>query len=222
MTLDELRNYVRVQMDVDLEELPNAVVDGYLREGYDRTINVETRWPFFETTWPVSNAVGTAMITIPADCQASNIMSLLATPPETYQQPLAMIAHELGEAQFAYYANGTGMVPGYYSIWGGLIYLWPPPTTERLYTLRGFRKPTDWIGDGTNPIAEVDADPRLHILLAHYAIALAYAQQEDEILEDVYMKRWQNLINSQRHAIMQPHYNRPLVLSGGMTGTWYV
>ena len=220
MTLDELREFVRIQMDVDLEELPNTLVDDYLHEAYDRTINTETRWPFFETTWPVSNVGGTTSIVIPPDAQPSNIMSLLATPPETYQPPLAMIGHELAETSFAT-STGNGMVPGYYSIWGSLIYLWPPPTDERVYTLRGFRKPLDWIGDGTNPTAIVDADSRLHFLLAHYAIALAYAQQEDDVLEDVYMKRWQNNLNTQRHAIMEPAYQRPLVMSGGITGTWW-
>ena len=91
-----------------------------------------------------------------------------------------------------------------------------------MYILRGYRKPLNWIGDGTNPAAVVDADERLHQLLVHYAIALAYAQQEDDVLEDVYMKRWQNNLNTHRHAIMQPSYSRPLVLSGGMTGSWYV
>jgi hypothetical protein len=220
VTLDELRNFVRVQMDVDIEELPNSTIDDYLREAYDRTINTETRWPFFETTWPVSNTGGGVTIVIPLDCQTTNIMSLLASPPDSYQAPLAMIDQELAEQQFSW--KGTGAVPSYFSIWGGVMYLWPGPSEERVYVLRGFRKPLDWIGDGTNPTAVVDADERLHQLLVHYAIALAYAQQEDEILEDVYMKRWQNLINTQRRAIMQPAYNRPLVLSGGLTGSWYV
>ena len=123
MTLDELRNFVRVQMDVDIEELPNSTIDSYLREGYDRTINAETRWPFFESIWPVSNVGGTATIALPLDCQPANVLSLVADPPESYQSPLAMISYEMAEKQFSW--SGTGATPGYYSIWGGLIYLWP-------------------------------------------------------------------------------------------------
>ena len=64
--------------------------------------------------------------------------------------------------------------------------------------------------------AEVDADPRLHKLLVHYAIALCYAQQEDEVLEDVYMKRWQASFGAAHNAICAPRHHRPLILNGGL------
>ena len=85
--------------------------------------------------------------------------------------------------------------------------------------IRGYRYPTDWIAGGAGAVPDCDA--RLHMLLAHYAIALAYAQQEDEVLEDVYMKRWQAGFAAARNAIVNPRHHRPLVFNGGLPLTSY-
>ena len=54
MNLQELRDYVRTQLDVDEEELPNPLLDAYFSEGFERTIALEVRWPFYETRWDVA------------------------------------------------------------------------------------------------------------------------------------------------------------------------
>ena len=214
MNLGELRAFVRAQMDVDEEELPNSLVDEYLQEAFDRTINTATRWPFYETIWDLTKAEDADTISLPTDCQTSDIMSFV----EVGNLPLTMI--DYGAAEMAFSSNTVTVArPAYYSVWGNTIYLWPAATTgERTYKLRGYRKPTDWLGAGTDASAEVDADERLHKPLAHYAIAMAYAQQEDEVLEDVYMKRWQSHLNIVGRAITTPYHSRPLVMNGGLIG----
>jgi hypothetical protein len=105
--------------------------------------------------------------------------------------------------------------PIYYSIWGDKITLWPHYSGDpRDFKMRGYRLEADWVGAGAS--AEVDADPRMHQLLVHYAIALAYAQQEDEVLEDVYMKRWQASYLAVHNAICTPRHHRPLIMNGGL------
>jgi hypothetical protein len=63
------------------------------------------------------------------------------------------------------------------------------------------------------PEGEPDCDHRLHLLLTHFATALAYAQQEDEVLEGTYMARWQADVELAHRAIMDPIHHRPLVMS---------
>jgi hypothetical protein len=87
--------------------------------------------------------------------------------------------------------------------------------TPRAFTLRGYRKATNWIAQGAD--AQPDCDTRLHAPLIHYAVALAYAQQEDEVLENVYMARWQQDVNQIAASIMEPRHQRPLVMAGGAT-----
>lgn len=215
MTLQELREYIRVQLDMDEEELPNPLLDSYLAEGFLRTISMENRWPFYESRWDVAKVANTATIALPADVDPPGIISLIDTS-NGYR--LMQVANELAEDSFVGMWSSTDN-PMYYSIYGGTLTLWPTPPLEldRQYRLRGYRLPRDWVIDGAGGVP--DCDPRLHQLLAHYAIALAYAQQEDEVLEDVYMKRWQASYLVAHNAICQPRHHRPLILNGGLPYT---
>ena len=213
MTLQELRDFIRMQLDMDEEELPNAMLDAYLQEAFDRTIAMENRWPFYENRWGVAKISTSESITIPDDCDPAGIMSLQDT---TNGVRLMQVANELAEDYFVGQASVSAN-PLYYSIFGRAIYIWPPfesGAADRGYNLRGYRYPKDWIALGA--AEPPDADPRLHQLLAHYAIALAYAQQEDEVLEDVYMKRWQTSYLTAHSAICSPRHHRPLIFNGGI------
>lgn len=211
MTLQELREYIRVQLDMDEEELPNALLNTYLNEAYLRTLSMENRWPFYETRWQVAKTTTDEGIALPADCDSQQIVTLQDTINGTR---LMQVANELAEDNFV---AQTSTNPLYYSIFGRLLYLWPPleeGADARGYNLRGYRYPNTW--PGTDPSEPPDCDVRLHQLLAHYAIALAYAQQEDEVLEDTYMKRWQASYLVAHSAICAPRHHRPLIFNGGV------
>jgi hypothetical protein len=97
-------------------------------------------------------------------------------------------------------------------VWKDVIYLWPQVTftADRDYRLRGYRSATDWLAGPST--TEPDCDERLHLPLAHYAIALSYAKQEDETLERTYMERWQRDVEIIRKIIMDPVHQRPLMM----------
>jgi hypothetical protein len=210
VNLQQLRDYVRMQLDMDDEELPNGMLDSYFYEGFHRTLSMENRWPFYET---VTNIATTGLAlneaAIPPDISAAGIHSLIDVDTKTR---LIQISPEQAEDNAR---NLTGSAqPVYYTIWGATILLWPKVTNVRTLTLRGYRNPTEWTAGGVS--AEPDWDRRLDMLLCHYAIALCYAQQEDEVLEDVYMKRWMASFTAARNAICNPRHHRPLIMNGGL------
>lgn len=215
MNLAQLREYIRVQLDMDAEELPNAMLDSYLSEAFLRTISQENRWPFYETRWVVNKALDVAGIALPSDTDPAGIDSLV---DQTNGYRLMQIGNELAEDSFV--ANwSSASNPTYYSVFGNTLELWPTPPGdfERAYMMRGHRLPADWMSTGASAVP--DCDSRLHQLLAHYAIALCYAQQEDEVLEDTYMKRWQSSYIVAHHAICAPRHHRPLIFNGGLPFT---
>lgn len=209
MNLQELRNYIRTQLDMDDEELPNPMLDSYLEEAYNRIISMEPRWPFLETRWEITQAADADDVALPVDCDPSG---LFGVTDGTTGVRLVQAGNEQAEDNFSPAATVT--TPVYYTIWGARLQLWPNPNVERTLRLRGYRYTANWMAGGAG--AEVDADPRLHILLAHYAIALCYAQQEDEILEDVYMKRFSSGFMAAHNAICSPRHHRPLIYAGGL------
>ena len=217
MTLGELREYIRVQLDMDEEELPNALLDSYLQEAFTRTISMENRWPFYETRWTVAKVADTPHIALPAGVDPAGIVSLIDAS-NGYR--MIQIGSETAEDSFVG-MSATADNPVYFSIYGNELVLWPDPpaTLARSYQLRGYRLPNDWISQGASAVPDCDA--RLHQLLAHYAIALAYAQQEDEVLEDVYMRRWQASFVAVRNAVCQPRHHRPLIFNGGLVAKSY-
>jgi hypothetical protein len=213
VNLQQLRDYIRAQLDMDEEELPNLLLDTYLSEAFMRTISQEVRWPFYEHRWDVTKTDGLRTIVIPTDCDPVGIMSLIDSSSGAR---LTQIGAELADDNFRQ-MNAEGL-SYYYSIEANLIHLHPAHAEGvGAYHLRGHRYPIDWIAGGAS--AEPDCDHRLHQLLAHYAIALCYAQQEDEVLEDVYMKRWQASFITAHHAICSPRHHRPVIFNGGIPAT---
>jgi hypothetical protein len=207
-----LRSYVRAQLEVDDEELPDSILNVYLQEAFDRTMAADNRWPRYETTWSLSKVAGNAYISLPPDLNPPSVMSVMSVS-EGY--PLTVINHENAEQAFVPANTNTTGTPIYVSFWGGQMWLWPRVGLDQAFdvTLRAYRQPV-W-SNGASDIP--DLDPRLHTTLAYFAIALAYAAQEDEILEGVYMARWDRDLKNQMRTIMEPIHNRPLVMHGGAT-----
>jgi len=205
-----------MQLDMDDEELPNAMLDSYLSEAYMRTMSMENRWPSLETSWTLTRPDGDVEVPLPADCDPAGLFSVRDIESG---RRLTQVSSEQAENSFRVGDQPTTW-PAYYTIWGNELRLWPDPNGARELSLRGYRYPADWIAGGAGAVP--DCDTRLHFLLCHYAIALAYAQQEDEVLEDVYMKRWQASFAAAHSAICNPRHNRPLVLNGGLPISWGV
>lgn len=209
MNLSDLTKYVWAQTDTTVLDLDADTIRSYLIEGFNRTIAAENRWPFYEQTWVLTVPPGETSIAVPIDLRQSGLVSLMGPTGHRYEQ----IGQEEAEERFGSGSGSTGQ-HGYFSLWADRINLWPQAaaTDPIEFTLRGYRKPNPLVFIGG--AGEVDADERLHRPLAHYAIALAYAQQEDEVLERTYMERWQKDVEMIRRSIMEPAHNRPLVLHG--------
>lgn len=207
-TLQEIRDQVRTQLDLDTDDLPDATADVFIREGFDRTFALERRWPFFEDSWDLVLGVGETTLTLPTT--VGGIQRLRDTDENVN---LVFIAHHLAEDNFQG-VQTTATTPTLFSLWAGTIYLWPTPTSAaRNYTLRGYRKPT-WSGvAGT----ELDGDERLHSAIFHYACSLAYAQLEDPELESTYMQRWAALLDAFNREVMMPQHQKPAILNGGLS-----
>lgn len=210
-TLAELRDYVRVQTETTASELPDSTINSYLREAFNRTLGAENRWPFYEESWLLTQGIGQATITLPGDVNTSSIVSLT---DDLSGRRLTLTDHETAEDNYSSASVASGR-PMHFSLWGRVITLWPhlTPTTPQTYSLRGYRLPVDWVSLG--PSSPPDADDRLHWPLAHYAIALAYLQQEDEVLEATYMARWQRDVEVARRSIMEPARPSPMQMGGG-------
>jgi hypothetical protein len=205
-----LRQYVRDHLELDEADLPDQLLNVYLQEAFDRTMAFTNEWPRNEAVWSLAKVPGTLTITLPADVSVPGILSVVEAD-RSYK--LVSIVHENAEYQFGTVQGEGERAPMYYSLWMGQMYLWPLPGTDQAVnlTLRGYRQPV-WDNAAS---AIPDLDPRLHVTLCYFAMALVHAGQEDEVMEGVYLARWQRDLTQQLRTIMQPVGNKPLVMHGG-------
>jgi len=197
-------------MDVDERDLPDTVLNVYLQEAFDRTMAMSNHWPRSETTWRVALIPGLLSVTLPPDLNTPSLTSVLV---EAGGYRLTAINHELAEMNYANLNNAADTNPLYFSVWGNEMFLWPRISKAEPLDLivRGYRQPVWDNAASTIP----DLDPRLHVTLAYFALSLAYAQQEDDVLEAAYLARWNRDLMQQIKTIMEPVHARPLVMHGG-------
>jgi len=206
MNLSDLRAAVYSQVDLQEDDLPTTLVDLYLQEGFQRTVQREQRWPSYETAW----AVTTDSLTPAVGDFPSDIAGLVEVLDSDYR-PLAHLGHSQARASFR---DSTGEAR-YFSVWAQQVYLWPAPTAAATFELRGWRLPT--VFNVSDPAGTIpDCDTRLHLPLVHYACSRVMAQQEDEILENTYLDSWNRGVEMARADIMRPMHDEPLILNIGL------
>lgn len=210
MNLADIRSKVRTVVDMDTVDLPNDLLDMYVRDGYDRMMSIERRWPFLQKSATLVTVAGQReypLSTVGAG-DFSDIISIFDT--STIGTRLTLISHDDGEATWGGTPEQTGR-PLHYSIWEQKLNLWPKPTGVYTLTVRGYRKPADWTANTTT---EVDADSRLHQALVYYGIAQVYQLQEDMELAAFYRSSFDENVRLVAADIMKPSSHRPMILSG--------
>ena len=202
MNLNQIRVFVRTQLDLDETDLPDILLDVFIRDGYDHILNLERRWPFFEATWLLS-VPETGTMPLPGDADVLEAV-LAADGHRLWRADTRWIEDNFAGSQ----AMGT---PMYWSQINRTMYIWPKPSSSAQFYSRGYRRPLDWVGAGAS--AEVDADQRLHIPVAYYACSMGYAQQEDEVLEATYMNRFREAVTVAHSAVMRAWTGQPKILN---------
>lgn len=206
LTLQDLRDRVRQQMDLDDVDLPNVQLDFFINLAFEQAINLESRWPFYQTSWSVPVLASATTLIIPTD--AVELDTVLVPTGRLIQ-----IDQREGEQYFGAPSAWAG-TPFYWARLGSVLSIWPYPSADTTFTLRGYRRSSDWVSSGAATV--VDADVRLHMPIFYLACSLAYAQQEDEVLAAQYLNWYQQAIASARAAIMRPWTRDPLVLGSGL------
>lgn len=201
MNLAQLRKAVRDQLDLDAEDLPNARLDLYIREAFQRTLERESAWPFYATEWELSTVDG--KVPLPADVQ--NVVDVTSADGG---RPFRHVGHDDARSFWGTTATGAAQA---FSVWGTTLYLWP--AQDMNIVVRGYRTPHEWL---LNETSVPDCPEALHLPLVHYAISREYAAQEDEVLQQVYLQTWQEGVESARVQIMQPTVSRPLIFGRGV------
>jgi hypothetical protein len=96
-------------------------------------------------------------------------------------------------------------------MWVNVIVPVPAPDTANQVSEFGYRWQTDWMAGGAG--AEPDMPEPLHNVVAMYALARAYGQQEDPEMTQMYMGMFERDLNEQGRRLTEATMGRPLILN---------
>ena len=202
MNLQDIRDYVRSHMDLELEDLPDVMLDVFIREGSRKIEYSEQRWPFYERTATVATSPSTGTVSL-ASLGLRKVASVVFD-----QEPLRWISVEEYDDLWGYYEGR----PTKYAEWEGSILLGPVPDQAYDLLIRGYRPQDDWVAAGTG--AEPDVPEELHNTVALWALHRAYAQQEDPEMASFYRAVFDQELNEFGRRITEMPLHRPLVMGG--------
>lgn len=214
MTASQIKSTVRSIVDLDTDDLPDAVLDLYIRDGYYRILDIEKRWSFLEYSFEFStqpNVRSYDIATIAAE-PLSQVISIVDNTGTGTR--LVMIGFDEAERTYSgVYDDFTGN-PEFYAIWGNQVHIYPRPNNARVLTCRGYREPIDWQSEG----GDVDAIPSLHFPLVYYACSRIYQQLEDAAMSDMYKRAFDEGLALAAKNATTPNSHSPMVLAGNRSG----
>lgn len=207
LNLQQIRDYVRVHLDVEIEDLPDAVLDIFIREGSKRIERAEDRWPFYEATFPL------ATVAAQRDYAFTDISATLESIHSIRgeQWELKNLGVDQGDRRWPRNIQQTAE-PSHFAVWNKTLRLYPDPDLTYNLIIRGYRKPDDWVDEGAG--AEPDMPDELHNTVALWALSRAYNQQEDPELGGIYERLFSDELNEFRRRIAAEETRpQPLVLN---------
>jgi hypothetical protein len=210
LDLQAIRDYVRGHMDLDIEDLPDVVLDVFIREGSKRIERAEARWPFYEETFTLTTTVGTSDYDFSTIASNVDEIASIVGPRWTLRQ----LGRDEGDSDYPLNITSSGE-PAYFSVWGSTLRLYPVPDTSYNLVIRGYRTANDWVADGSG--AEPDLPSDLHNTVAQWALARAYAQQDDPEMAALFERQFADEIALFRRRFNDAPRMQPIVLNGHTT-----
>ena len=210
MSLTDVRLMVRNISDLDTTDLPNSVLDDFVKEAFQRIIVLERRWPKYQETYTFNTVVNQRPYTIATIGDIREVISLVDT--STSGSRLTMIPYDNAEE---IWLGNTDVAsrPYFYALWDSALHLYAKPDAVYSITVRAYRNPLyTWLTTITNPI---DCDEWFHILLVYFVLSRVYQRQEDPELSQMYLKSFEEGVAMARRDLMKTPSARPMLLSGG-------
>lgn len=219
--------------DPDVDDISEDLVIQFIKEGYQRIISLEGRWPWLQSVYTfntvntqrgynsgftLTNTTSTA-ITVPAANQTLNdIREVINLVNNTNGGNELIYIDQFKAEQIWCGTDDQPDIPAYWSLWGGQINLWPKPNDVYAITMRAYREPSlEWLNQGdANSTYYVDLNQEFHMMLVNFVMMRIFQYQEDPEMAAVYQRHFQEGVAIAKDNLTAPNSNQPVILSGGL------
>ena len=177
-TLEKFRELIRLTLDLDDTDLPNSLVDEWIRDGATRAQTRRQEWAFFQYDWTFTGSTGVSNYTFTsiADGSGETIAEIRQVRGPSWDLRWQDIATRDRYRSRDSSNNGS---PNYWSVWNnGELVLDPAPNSNTdTFVIRGYKEPKDWVAGGESSVSDMPKEFDSPIL--NWALGRAYAQQDE-------------------------------------------
>jgi hypothetical protein len=219
--------------DLDIADISQDLVVQFIKEGYQRIISLDGRWPWLQSVYTFNTvpnqrsystgftltSTNSTAITVPQSNQTLNNIREAINLVNNTNAGNELIYIDQFKAEAIW--NGTSdqpNIPAYWSLWAGQINLWPRPLDVYAITMRAYREPSlEWLNQGdANSTFLVDLNQEFHMMLVNFVMMRIFQFQEDPEMAAVYQRHFQEGVAIAKDNITAPNSNQPILLSGGL------
>jgi hypothetical protein len=193
-----------------------SVVDGWLREAQYTITSKYRRWRFLRKTWTFNTVASTA--TYDYDTIDGGDENLLHVESMTVAGERDLVWVGANEADRLFVARNIGEgEPRYWTDWGksdgtdSVVTLFPTPSGIETITVRGYRKPADFITADT----VTDLPDEFDQVIVNYCVGRAYLHQEVPFMYEHYMALALTKLEELRDYYEAIPMDHPAILAGG-------
>ena len=214
LTLSDIRSRAREVAEVSSADVSDTLMDLFIRDGYNRIIDLERRWPFLEVSFTMDTVADQSAYTI-NDFTSHDIREVVSIVDEDHLR-LGFLSYDVAEEEFIVPNDVSGR-PLYVASWANQLHLFPTPKDVYTLTVRAYREPTDWITDNGSP----DGVEAFDLALVDYAVARSYKMQEAFQPAQEFERSFNDTVAFARRDVMKADSYAPVQLSsGGHVGSW--
>jgi len=214
LTLQQIRDNARTITETETDDVSDALLNLYIRDGYNRILDLERRWPHLEVSFQFNTVDGQRSYTVNdyTDDDIREVVSLV----DQVNVRLEWISYDMAEDYFIGASDAPGR-PMYVAFWAGQLHLFPIPSSVYTLKARAYRHPNDWVTAG----GTVDGPYEFDLPLVYYAVSQIYRAQEAPQMAAEYERAFNDGVLIARRDIMKPESYAPLRLStGGHKHRW--
>src|SRR5688572_28247360 len=125
-TLQEMRDHVRLYLDLDEEDLPDVIFDQFVENATSKIVEREANWPFLEGTVTFTAAAGQSVYDTESTFPTLEFVTQITQDATTGPHPLDLV-------WTSYKSRHNWPDWGQTQAWteyGGLLYLFPAPPAD--------------------------------------------------------------------------------------------
>lgn len=211
LTLAQIRAHIYEFFELDVDDVPQSLVDRWAAEGYTRLSRLRENLPFYQQTIPFTLTSGTYIYT-EAPGTTGNLRSVEAVLGPDGPLKYMHLRDAIEYWQNTDYTVSSGR-PRAYSRDRNNFYVWPTPDAAHVLNIIGYREPAAAPSVASE---EPDLPDELHEALLLWVKYRVYLHQDDTELAEIEKFNFDETTGLYLADLTRTEADIPVIVGGGV------